>query len=94
MNTPLERAEALLADMRPFCEKAELISATEKHIQIRVHRNSVPNPSALFSDDNEKLYPFDEWSRCQTEIKWSNIPRGRHWVGFMGDIKITIVIEK
>jgi hypothetical protein len=94
MNTLQERAEALLADMKPFCTSAALISITPKHFQFRVHRNAVKNPSALFAEDTEVIYPFDHWAQCQTEIKWSNIPRGRHWIGYVGDIKVTIVIEK
>lgn len=94
MTTDQQKAEALLLEFAHFCDSAAIISVGSKHFQFRVRRTPVKNPSALFSEDEPVLYPFDEWSRCQTEIKWSNIPRGRHWVGHIGDIKVTIVIEK
>lgn len=95
MTTDLQRAEALMSEFSHFCDSAMVVSANAKHFQYRVARKSVKNPSALFSNDEPLLYPFDHWAAIQTDIKWSAGAKSKFWIGYLKDgTKVTIVVEK
>lgn len=89
------RANAeVLSQFAQHCTYTEIVSATEKHYQFKIKRRAEKPPSALFSDDESKVYPFEDWAREQTLIQWVS-KEGRYRLGWLENgVKVTIIVEE
>jgi len=93
MTTVQERAEIIVKEIAPYCEKVEIISATKGQIQIKLRRRAVDVPAALFGDDESKFHPFEEWFQSQTNIHWSSKGTGKYRTGCLENVKVMLVVE-
>lgn len=93
MTTAQERAELLLKEFESYCDKAVIVSATDKLMQFNVWRKSEMSKSALFAEDETEVRPFDDWAVRQTIIQWRSGAPGRFWIGYIGTTRVVFKVE-